>query len=150
MTIKESVDRVLDQFMSSDEQMTMQDILERLERLKILQSNWNYLGAKSFDVNFVQSIIEIVKELQLMPKYYPTAHNSIIFEYNLEYKGDFNTFLEIEMYKDRFITSIQNDEKEIFKKYLTNQLITVELLNDIIAGNYTGQIEVNLNDHNKN
>ena len=78
--------------------------IEKLNEILSLNDNWNENGAKKFDKVFVNKIKSLLKYFPYEPEIFPTANNSIQFEYDLE-----NKYLEIEFFKDKITVFIENE-----------------------------------------
>ncbi len=70
--------------------------LKVLDEIAALKSNWNENGANAFSAGLVAKCAEIVKKLHIQPEIFPTAQDSIQFEWERD-RGD---YLEIEFFED--------------------------------------------------
>lgn len=77
---------------------------------KKFESNWNGNGAEPFSVAIIQKAFDFINssELKFQPNVFPTARQSIQFEYE---KSNGN-YLEIEIFEDRFSAYSEIDDKE--------------------------------------
>ena len=81
-----------------------------LVNIRNLKDNWNEEGAKAFSETLVNRCWLICLKLKIQPMIYPTARDSIQFEYELEDKS----YLEFEIYRDRI--SVLCIEKKEYDK----------------------------------
>lgn len=74
-----------------------------------LPNNWNGNGAEAIDKTVVLKAISLLRELEQQPDIFPTARNTIQFEY--EHGND---YLEIEIFEEYFnvYKSVANEEME--------------------------------------
>lgn len=70
--------------------------IKRLNQISEFEDNWNGYGAHPFTPEFVASVCELVKDLDRQPEIFPTAQNTIQFEYDKD-NGD---YLELEIFED--------------------------------------------------
>lgn len=83
--------------------------LEKLEIIAKLQNNWDGYGATAFPSIFINKIKNLIPSLIVCPEIFPTANNSIQFEYN---KAD-DSHLEIEIFSNNTAeVYIINDKSE--------------------------------------
>ena len=75
-----------------------------------LEYNWNDHGAEPFDKELINLAWKKINELECQPKVFPTASDSIQFEYEKENED----YLEFEIYTDRIevFRIIGEDEEE--------------------------------------
>ena len=71
----------------------LQNNLKRLFYISMLKDNWNGNGAKAFTQDLICRVRNIIISLNKQPELFPTPANSI----QLEYEGDGNSYLEIEI-----------------------------------------------------
>ena len=89
---------------------------------EILKDNWNGYGAKAFDKEFVDYCLDIGNKLYLASQVFPTANNSIQFEYEVNGK-----YMEIEIFKDKIIHIYKKfpcgrNSLRVLKKYTIDDL----------------------------
>ena len=89
---------------------TLYDTKTILVQIRNLKDNWNQEGAKAFSETLVNRCWLICLKLKIQPLIFPTARNSIQFEYELEDKS----YLEFEIYSDKI--TILCIEKEEYNK----------------------------------
>lgn len=89
--------------MSRDITPDIQLNLDKLKMISQLDFNWNLYGAEPINTNLIDIMRNLIYELEYQPQIFPTACNSIQFEYDNP-KGD---YLEFEL--------INDDEIKIFK-----------------------------------
>lgn len=70
--------------------------IQRLNRIREFEDNWNGYGAHPFAPEFVASVRELIEHLDRQPEIFPTAQNTIQFEYDKD-NGD---YLELEIFED--------------------------------------------------
>jgi len=68
----------------------------KLDEIALLPDNWNNNGASSFSERIIERMRFIVSQLKIQPSIFPTARNSIQFEYE-NTKGD---YLEFELFEN--------------------------------------------------
>lgn len=76
--------------------------LETLDNFKALQFNWNGNNAEPFSESLIEKAKSIIFHLKYQPEVFPTAKQSVQFEYEKE-NGD---YLEFEIFEDS-ITCLQ-------------------------------------------
>lgn len=69
--------------------------LTKISLIASLQDNWNGNGALAYSAALIEKIKSVVLALVRQPEIFPTAANSI----QLEYDGDENSYLEIEIFE---------------------------------------------------
>lgn len=72
------------------------DSLLRILEIEKLQDNWNENGASSFSKGLLDTAKKLVMSLAVQPAIFPTARDSIQFEYE-KHSGD---YLEIELFEN--------------------------------------------------
>lgn len=83
------------------------DSSRKIDEISQLEDNWNGYGAEKFSVDFIERVRGIVTQLYFQPDIYPTAENSIQFEYENS-KGD---YLEFELFDVGVINIYQRSDK---------------------------------------
>ena len=78
------------------------DNLTKLKEISSLKYNWNGNGATPFSSKFIDRIRIILNYIEIQPEIFPTACNSIQFEYD----GPNNSYLELEIREDKKEISI--------------------------------------------
>lgn len=68
--------------------------LLRILDIEKLQDNWNGNGATSFSKNILETAKSIIMQLSIQPRIFPTARDSIQFEY----ENDIGDYLEFELF----------------------------------------------------
>lgn len=110
----------------------MQKNLNRIKEIGCLKDNWNNNGADAFNTKILDKASNFIAMLQKQPQVYPTARDSIQFEYENE-RGD---YLEFEMF-DRNKLSMYfcsaNDEE-------VNKEVAVEEVNGIVRDFYESKL----------
>lgn len=71
--------------------------LFRLDQIAKLEENWNGYGARPFSQDLVDKCKDIISELELQPKIFPTGRQSIQFQYELEDRS----YLEFEIFREK-------------------------------------------------
>lgn len=100
--------------------------IEILSSLKSLEYNWNDNGANPFKEDLILKSITIIENLQYQPEVFPTARESIQFEFT----NKLNEYLELEIFSD-YITLYQetlDSEEEI--------VISIDEINRILEQFY--------------
>lgn len=86
--------------------------INTLLSFKKFDTNWNGNGAEPFTENIIQKALDFINstELKFQPNVFPTARQSIQFEYEKS-NGD---YLEIEIFEDKYsaYSEIDNQETE--------------------------------------
>lgn len=78
----------------------------RLEEIASLPENWNNNGASSFSQEHISKMKNILLALPVQPLVFPTARNSIQFEYEKQ-NGD---YLEFELFEDGSVMQFSYSE----------------------------------------
>lgn len=55
--------------------------LEKIKNIKLLENNWNSYGARPLSENLCDKVINLINNVIVQPKIFPTANDSILFEY---------------------------------------------------------------------
>lgn len=76
---------------------TLRDSIKKMEQIEYMSYNWNGNGAQPLSREVIQYGKEILNILSIQPEIFPTATNSIQFEYDKD-NGD---YLEFNIYDDR-------------------------------------------------
>jgi len=85
--------------------------LNKLHEYSNLKYNWNFNGAEPFTKELINLAWQKISELEIQPKVFPTAADSIQFEYEKE-NGD---YLEFNIFEDKTeILKIINKNEEEF------------------------------------
>lgn len=77
--------------------MKKEDARNRLKEISYLKYDWNGYQAQPFQSRLIKKCKRILQELNHVPQIFPTARNSIQFEYELED----GSYLEFEIYLDK-------------------------------------------------
>lgn len=70
--------------------------LKKLDQIAVLEDGWNGNKAKAFEKQFILTVRSIITALEIQPEIFPTACDSVQFEYE---KED-GSYLEIEINSD--------------------------------------------------
>ncbi len=99
---------------------------KKINSFKSLKQNWNDNGADPIDDAVINNAINVIKKISFMKKYpeiYPTARNSIQFEF------DFNgIYFELEVFTDKIQYLIDNNNT------MADGLTDLESINTLIEG----------------
>lgn len=101
---------------------SLQDNINRLNEISLLKDNWNDNGASSFPHSFLNEVRNLIENLYFQPNIFPTARDSIQFEYEKE-NGD---YLELELFLDNRIKVFsythtgKSDTKFIEQKFIND------------------------------
>ena len=90
------------------EETKKQANINRLQDIATLKYNWNGNGADIFSSTLINKSIFILNDIVRQPKIFPTARNSIQFEFEKP-NGD---YLEFEIYEDHVSIYIERDTGE--------------------------------------
>lgn len=85
----------------------LQKNLNTLHDISLLADNWNGYGANSFSKNLIERVRVLLNGLNMQPNIFPTANDSIQFEYE---KED-GSYLEIQVTEDNFYEVYRRDDK---------------------------------------
>ena len=87
--------------------------LVKLNQIAALKENWNENGAPAFNKQFIEEMKDILIALPIQPEVFPTANESIQFEY----EKDNGSYLEFELFENGAMTIYQepNNDKENLK-----------------------------------
>ena len=116
-----------DRFIRKANRMSKKIInFNKLHEYSQLEYNWNDNGAEPFDKELINLAWKKINELEIQPKVFPTAGDSIQFEYE-KGNGDYLEFQicedKIEVFKiidkneEEFNTSIDDDINNIVNKF---------------------------------
>ena len=86
----------------------VEENLETLSGFKQLPHDWNGNGAMSFEIALLEKAAQILKSLAYQPQIFPTARQSVQFEYHKK-NGD---YLEFEIFDDKVIAYSKQKETE--------------------------------------
>ena len=100
--------------------------LKRLDDISNLQDNWNDNGAKPFSIQLIDACKEIIAKLYYQPEIFPTAANSIQFEYEKD-NGD---YIEFNVYEDKINVYQTNGQTE--GRNMTLNIHAIEELSKLI------------------
>lgn len=87
-------------------QDTLQNNLERIDKISQFTDNWNGYGAEKFSNKFLEKIKLLINSLEVQPNIFPTARDSIQFEF----ENSNNEYLEIEIFSNDTITVYKVDK----------------------------------------
>lgn len=85
-----------------------------IDKISVLPDGWNGYDAKHFDQYFLQSLKRLIIDLPVAPKVFPTGRQSI----QLEFKGEGNDFLELEIHPDFTVSMFSQYNGEEIEKTL--------------------------------
>lgn len=60
----------------------LEENIKKIESFRELQKGWNLYDANPIPVKVIENALEVVKQLTIQPKVFPTAADSIFFEYD--------------------------------------------------------------------
>lgn len=108
--------------------------LAKVQSLEKLEENWNHNDASPFHPKLIETCLDLVNAIVRQPDVFPTARDSIQFEYEKE-NGE---YLEFEIFEDG-MTMLQVDEHdtETEKSFST---IDINQMNQIISEFYGREI----------
>jgi hypothetical protein len=101
--------------------------LKTLSGFKQLPYNWNGNGAVPFETDLLKKSALIIMSLKHQPQIFPTARQSIQFEYQKK-NGD---YLEFEIFENKIIVYSEQAAQE--KEY---ELNSMQEINDIVESFY--------------
>lgn len=105
--------------------MKFEKSFSQLKEIELLENNWNNHNSLPFSKSLIDKATNILKKLKYEPEIFPTACNSIQFEYEKE-DGE---YLEFEVFDD-YISILYIDEKSKFKEFnTTNENDVYEYVN---------------------
>lgn len=92
----------------NNEKERLKNNIDLLSEIGQLQDNWNQYGSEKFKQELVFKCIKIIIHTDLIyqPEIFPTARQSIQFEY----EPDDNHYLEIEIFEDKIKLYCREDE----------------------------------------
>lgn len=101
--------------------------LKKLDQIAHLEDGWNGSAAKAFEKGLISKIRRIVTTLELQPEVFPTACNSVQFEYE---KED-GSYLEIEINSEDTweVFEIDSDGKEKYSSIAADIEAIVKVVN---------------------
>lgn len=83
----------------------MRDNLNQLDMIEQLEDDWNGEGAAAFSKELIARVRDIIMQLKLQPEVFPTARDSIQFEYYIN-----NKYLEVEFNEQSECKIFSSDE----------------------------------------
>lgn len=86
--------------------ISKQDCLDKLEKFSKYEENWNGYGAAPFDKELINKCRLILDNLIVYPMVFPTANDSIQFEYKSR-----NVYFEIEVCHNKYYLFCEVDGK---------------------------------------
>ena len=81
----------------------------KLNEIKSLKRNWNGNGAKPISKNIINKTKSLIINLEKQPQIFPTANDSI----QLEYDGENNSYLELQVTKKDILSFYKIDKKGV-------------------------------------
>lgn len=121
-SIKEEISNISDIYTQNYQLQKKVDNLNKLNSFKNFEPNWNGYKADSFNVELIDRVWNIINlpSLKFQPDIFPTARQSIQFEYE---KSNGN-YLEFEIFQNRITGfSIIADEETEFKNLSESEML---------------------------
>ena len=87
--------------------MELTEAINKLESFKELKKDWNGYNAEPFSEKLINKALELLKQTTPIPEVFPTANNSIQFEW--EKTG---LYLEIEIFENKVEIFAQSKYEE--------------------------------------
>lgn len=117
---------------------SMIENLWRLGEISKLDDDWDGYGSESFDKNLIDLVENIIKNVHVQPKIYPTGRNSIQLQYELKDKS----CLEFEVFKDKILCMRISQRNYNKPEYEIIQPVDIKRINQIIDNFYikTGEV----------
>lgn len=84
---------------------------QKLKQISEFEDNWNNEGAAKFSAEFLNTLEEILKSLKYVPDIFPTANESIQFEYE-KTSGDYLEFEIFENLEALILLIVGDNERE--------------------------------------
>lgn len=86
--------------------ISLEDNIKKVEEFRKLEKDWNMYDAAPLPLKVIDNAIEILKHLDIQPKVFPTAADSIQFEYEEEIRTDEDepistAYIEFEIKEDK-------------------------------------------------
>ena len=86
--------------------ISLEDNIKKVEEFRKLEKDWNMYDADPLPLKVIDNAIEILKHLDIQPKVFPTAADSIQFEYEEEIRTDEDepistAYIEFEVKEDK-------------------------------------------------
>lgn len=86
--------------------ISLEDNIKKVEEFRKLEKDWNMYDADPLPPKVIDNAIEILKHLNIQPKVFPTAVDSIQFEYEEEIRTDEDepistAYMEFEVKEDK-------------------------------------------------
>lgn len=107
--------------------------LNTINEISKLKFNWNGNKAEPFSESLVQKSIKVLNSLEYTPEIYPTACNSIQFEYEKE-SGE---YLEFEIF-DKYINVFMIHDDESEEEFTENDIDKIKkLVNEFYGKQHT-------------
>lgn len=101
--------------------------LKKLDQIAVLEDGWNGNKAKAFEKQFILTVRSIITALEIQPEIFPTARDSVQFEYE---KED-GSYLEIEINSDDKweVFEINRDGEEKYFSIVANIEAIIKVVN---------------------
>lgn len=99
--------------------------LERIKELQALEASWNMYDAEKIPEAVIQRAISLVKKLNHQPAIFPTAQESVQFEFTPN-----GSYLEVEVFEDRYGIYEQLSELE---EDLLEEAAVIEIIEAFFA-----------------
>jgi len=95
--------------------MELNKAIEKILHFKDLKQDWNGYGAESLSKELIIKAIKLIKEFKPTPEVFPTARNSIQFEWEeIKDNPKHEIYFELEIFEDR----IEMYGDSLFKDHL--------------------------------
>ena len=95
-------------------------LFKRIDDITLLEQDWNGYNASPISKDIITNAKKVVNILIYQPEIFPTARNTIQFEYNI---GNNRTaYLEIEVYANKYTVLIvyEHNYQSAFQDVITN------------------------------
>lgn len=108
---------------------TLEKNLEKMREIEMLKDNWNDNNASKFSSNLIEKCKKILNQLKIQPEIFPTANDSIQFEYQNN-----TTYLEFEIFEEKIEVYIEVNEKQIKNCIVENIYEMNQMINQMKEG----------------
>lgn len=102
--------------------------LLKLQQINRLPENWNGYGSEPIPTRLIEICTEIIPKLEIQPSVFPTARDSIQFEYEKS-NGD---YLEFELYIEKVEVFFQSNFEEFNKTYTYEEINWNHILKEFL------------------
>ena len=110
--------------------------LETIKAISKLEKNWNFYGADAFPGSFVRWVRIVLMNIDIQPQVYPTAANSVQFEFERED----GAYLQFELHIKKSVSMYCDWGRPINDESITLPFFRVEDISetvDLFYGNRT-------------